>query len=364
MEKSFARGHRHYTTSFRAVTRTGLIPVLISLTAISALLGACRPAGEWRIAEGAVWNTTYRIVYRGPRALDDSIQEVMNRVDMSLSPFNPSSLISRINRGETDRTDQLVDSAFAISARVSRAGHGRFDPTVAPLVNLWGFGYDAPARKNIESNPESFVLPQAMIDSALTMVGISSCRITNGVIHKKHPATTFNFSAVAKGMGCDLIAAMLKRNGCTDYMVEIGGEITVAGNNRHNKPWRIQIDTPAPTDTVSHTPLTFLSVTDCGVATSGNYRNFHNTSRYGRIGHTIDPVTGLPVATDVVSATVIAPTAGEADAWATSCMASTADSAMAVVNRIRGIECLLVTTRADTLCVLTSTAFPLESHRQ
>lgn len=333
----------------------------ISMSVIATLFEACQPAGEWRIAEGAVWNTTYRIVYHGPHALDDSIQEVMNQVDMSLSPFNPSSLISRINRGDTDSTDQLINSAFTISKRVNSAGHGRFDPTVAPLVNLWGFGYDISARRNIESNPDNFSIPQTKIDSALTMVGISSCRISNGIIHKKHPATTFNFSAVAKGMGCDFIASMLTRNGCTDYMVEIGGEIAIAGHNMHRKPWHIQIDTPVTTDTVSHNPLTFISVTDCGIATSGNYRNFHDTSHYGRIGHTIDPVTGFPVATDVVSATVVAPTAADADAWATSCMASTADSAISIINRIHNIECLLVTIQADTLRVRTSLSFPLDT---
>ena len=177
-------------------------------------------------------------------------------------------------------------------------------------------------------------------------------------MHKKHPVTSFNFSAVTKGFACDLIADMLQRNGATDLMVEIGGEIAIRGYNPEGKEWRIQIDAPVESQTPVHTSAGMSRITDAGMATSGNYRNFHDTRRYGRIGHTIDPTTGMPIRTDVASATVIAPTAALADAWATACMTATADSAIAMIDRQPNVECLLVKAVADSLITVTSADFP------
>lgn len=335
-----------------------LLPAALLLAATAA---SCHRASEWRVAEGAVWNTTYRIVYQSPANLDDSVMQVMQRVEMSLSPFTPTSLISRINRGETDRTDAFIDSVMSVSKIVNHLSHGRFDPTVSPLVNLWGFGYDREARTRAESDTaaNAFTVPQEQIDSALEMVGIADCHISHGHMHKKHPSTTFNFSAVTKGLGCDAVADMMRRNGIENFMVEIGGEIALSGKNHAGELWRIQIDTPSESAVPVHEALKIVRLTECGVATSGNYRNFHDTRRYGRVGHTIDPRTGLPVQTDVVSATVTAPTTALADAWATACMASEADSALKAIAHARGVECLLVVARNDTIAVISSEGFPL-----
>ena len=332
------------------------ITAAIFAASLVTLFTGCTRAPQWHVAEGAVWNTTYRIVYHSPVSLDDSIQLIFKQIERSLSPFDPQSAISRINRGETDRTDPLIDTVFSISRRVSALSGGRFDPTVSPLVNLWGFGYDRQARRRAETD-SAFTVPQEMIDSALSMVGIGQCSVAGGRITKKHPATTFNFSAVTKGFACDMMAAMLRRNGSADNMVEIGGEIAVTGRNQQGKPWKIQIDAPLEAVEPEHTPLRCITVTDCGIATSGNYRNFHDTRRYGRIGHTIDPVSGMPAHTDVAAATVTAPTAALADALATACMASDASAAMKMIEETDSAECLLVVHLPDTLVVSFSKGF-------
>ena len=335
--------------------------LLHALLAAAMLIAtaSCSRAPEWRVCEGAVWHTSYRIVYAAPVSLDDSITAMFGTIERSLSPFNPLSLISRINRGETCRTDTLIDRVFEISRHVNRESHGRFDPTVSPLVDLWGFGTDRSARQRAEADTAgSFAVAQWQIDSALAIVGIGDCRISNSEITRKHPATSFNFSAVTKGYACDLIGEMLRRNGAANYMVEIGGEIALSGHNPDRATWRIQVDTPDPSSPMSHNSLKVITLTDCGIATSGNYRNFHDTSRYGRIGHTIDPVTGRPATTDILSATVIAPTAALADAWATACMASTADSAIAIISRQPRVECLLVTAADTTLRIIATPQFP------
>lgn len=297
------------------------------------------------MAEGAVWNTTYHITYRSDRDLHDSIMAVMKQVESSLSPFAESSVISRINRGEDVAADSLLRRVFLTSQAVNRASSGAFDPTVAPLVNLWGFGY-----RNTGIEPT-----QAAIDSLLATVGIAECSLTaDGRIVRKTPATEFNFSAITKGYGCDLVGEMLRRNGVGDYLVEIGGEIALSGLSPRGKAWRVMVDAPVACDTaVVHERMAVIEPNAPGVATSGNYRNFKTTPD-GKIWHTVSPVTGRPAETDILSATVIAPSCMEADAYATSCMAMLAPEALRMIERIEGVECLLAT--ADT--ILTSKGFP------
>ena len=318
-----------------------------------SLLAGCTGKNRWEINEGVIWHTTYRIIYYGDSNLSDSIIGILQNVEKSLSPFCNTSLLTRINRSATTSTDSLIRRAFEIAKKANIASKGRFDPTVAPLVDIWGFGTDNAARKLAEDTDAShpFTVSQEKIDSALSLVGLSDCIIENGHIIKKHPLTTFNFSAITKGLGCDMVAEMLKRNGVENYMVEIGGEITVSGHSAKGRPWQIQLDAPIEEKGVpQHKALKEISVTEGGIATSGNYRNFHDTSKYGKIGHTINPLDGRPAQSCILSATVLAPTCGEADAWATACMAlPSADDALDMLATAPSVEALLVVAVNDSL---------------
>ena len=299
-------------------------------------ISGCSGLSSYRKCEGAVWATSYHITYRSDRNLDDSIISVMRMVENSLSPFADSSLVSRINRGETEETDSLFRRIFLASQSVNRQSQGAFDPTVAPLVNLWGFGY-----KKSGKEPN-----QVQIDSALALVGIGECRIEGTKVVKRNTHTAFDFSAITKGYGCDLIGEMLRRNGCEDFLVEIGGEVVASGSNPQGEDWRVMVDAPVESDTaVVHRRLAVIAVSDCGVATSGNYRNYRTTD-YGKVWHTISPVTGRPAVGQTLSATVVAPDAMTADALATSCMAMPTAEALAMIEKMPGVEALLVT--ADT----------------
>lgn len=315
------------------------------LPAILLLSASCTGRKEWRKAEGAVWNTTYHITYLSERDLSDSIQNVLRRVELSLSPFNPHSRISLINNNVTDTTDILIDSVMAVSQKVSLASGGRYDPTLSPLINLWGFGYTGHPKDGLLPDPS-----QEQIDSALASVGIGECRIEEGKMVKKSPATTFNFSSVTKGFGCDMIGAMMSRNGAEDYMIEIGGEIALSGQNPRGTKWQIQIDDPSA-DVDGHAAMKVIGLTDCGVATSGNYRNYLTDSLGNHLGHIISPETGHPYPAEIVSATVIAPTCAEADALGTACMASTLQQAREMLLPMPGVSALLVTPSADSLAV-------------
>ncbi|MBD5255710.1 MAG: FAD:protein FMN transferase [Barnesiella sp.] len=305
------------------------LPTIVGLF----ILAGCGGRGEsYRSCSGSVWATTYNITYCSSKDLSDSILTVMKQVEHSLSPFDSLSVISRINRGESPAIDTLLSRVFLASQKVNRLSGGAFDPTVAPLVNLWGFGY-----KDGGGSPTD-----AQIDSALMRVGIDRCRIERNHIVKCHPATEFNFSAITKGYGSDLVGEMLHRNGVESYMVEIGGEIALRGVNPDGEDWHIQIDAPVEgVMSFQHHALSVIALTDCGIATSGNYRNYRQTSQ-GRAWHTIDPKSGRPAQSEILSATVIAPSCMEADAFATACMAMPMEKALDMIDGCSGVEAMFV----------------------
>ncbi len=324
-----------------------LIPTILLA---ATMLTSC-DTRHYRQCNGAAWGTTYHITYKSDRDLTDSINHVLRLVEQSLSPFSETSIISQINRGELPAVDSMITQVFTASKEISAKSGGMFDPTVAPLVNLWGFGY-----KDLGEEPE-----KEQIDSVLPLVGIDGCCIADGRIVKKHPLTEFNFSAIAKGYGCDMIGEMLRRNRCNDYMVEIGGEIILAGTNPRNKPWRIMLDAPIDNDsTAIHKPMVFISVTDCGLATSGNYRNF-KTGEKGKIGHTISPIDGMPIISATLSVTVVASSSMRADALATACMAMPLDRAKEMIEAEPDAAALFVT--ADSASgawqTITTSRFPI-----
>ncbi len=320
---------------------------IIFVILIPALLicSGCSGRKPYRTAAGNIWHTVYHITYQSDKELGDSILSVMRAVELSVSPFEPTSLVSSLNRGDSVYADRLLESVMEGSRKVWQMSHGAFDPTVAPLVNLWGFGW---------TGDGAGVAPRReLIDSVLEAVGMGECYISSdGLVMRKHPATQFNFSAIAKGLGCDEVGAMLSRNGVDNYMVEIGGEIAVNGVNPRGEAWHVQIDLPVENDTaIVHDRMTVVEMSRGGIATSGNYRNYRDTDR-GRVGHTISPVTGEPVVTETLSATVIAGDCMTADALATACMAMPADSALTMIESAGNVYAILVVAASDSTMVI------------
>lgn len=302
-------------------------PIYIFLTIAIAISGlsyttSCRKT-EFRRCEGMIWNTTYHITYAGDASLADSVIVVLNKVGRSLNVFDKTSLVSMVNLSDSLAVDSLFTRVYRESLRMNHISKGMFDPTLSPLITAWGFG-----------KGHTMSADTLNTDSLLQFVGIGKTKLENGIIHKDDGRIQFNFSALAKGFGCDEVAAMLRRNGVKDYMVEIGGEIALGGESPRGGGWRISIDKPIETDSSEiHDSEMVISITDKGIATSGNYRNFHKSGT-NTFGHTISPLTGRPVATDVISATIIAATAMEADAAATACMASGSEEAKRIIDSI------------------------------
>ena len=326
------------------MTRTSLALPLIY--AIILTLASCSDKNQ--INSGAIWGTTYHITYSSPDNLGDSILTVMNDIELQLSMFASSSLVSRINRNEDVSVGDSFRRVFEISQKISALSDGAFDPTVGPLTDLWGFG-------NVRS--DSVIMPEnAAIDAALSTIGINRCTINNGKVIKPSPDTRFDFSSVAKGYGVDEIARMLSRNGVKDYLVEIGGEIIASGHNPKRQTWRVQIDAPV-SDSLAHISMYVIPLDNAAVATSGNYRNFRKTTD-GSIGHTIDPRTGYPVRSSTLSATVISPDCATADALATACMVLPSDKALEMIEKLPGAEVLLAVAAPDSIKLIKSSGFP------
>lgn len=294
---------------------------VLGLISLLCLIG-CSSHQGFRQEEGMAWNTVYHITYDSDKDLSDSILLVFDEIDRSLSPFNRESVVSKINDNRSSKVDAHLSRVHAESVRINAESEGAFDPTLAPLIRAWGFG------QGHEVSADTLKL-----DSLLSLVGISKTRISDGILIKENPDIEFNFSALAKGYGVDCIADMLERNGVKNYLVEVGGEIRSAGHNPRGEKWSVGIDRPVEGASVGDMVMT-VCVGNSAIATSGNYRNYQDAGNK-RFGHTISPVTGRPVESDVISATIVCNTCMEADALATSCMVLGSEKALDLCNRLK-----------------------------
>ena len=281
--------------------------------------------------EGMIFGTVFHAKYQYKEDLLQEIMRELNAVDASLSMFNPNSCISKINKGETDEADSLLAGVFQLAQAISKVTDGAFDVTVAPLVNAWGFGF------------KNDVLPDsAIIDSLMSFVGWEKVRIQEMHIQKDDPRIIMDFSAIAKGYGADQVAKLMKQKGIENYMIEIGGEIVCGGKNQNNENWKIGINKPTDDPTSTNQELDkILNLTDCAMATSGNYRNFY-VKDGKRIAHTIDPKSGYPVQHSVLSSTVLAPSCAMADGFATSFMVMGLEKAKQILDQHPELQAYLI----------------------
>ena len=298
------------------------LPFLLLLIIGTVLILRRQQGLPYRSNEGKIFGTVYHITYQYGEDLQKEIETELKRVDGALSPFNDTSVITRINRNEEVVPDSLFLRVFDLAKIISEDTNGAFDITVAPLVNAWGFGFKA-----------GIGMDSLTIDSLRQYIGSEKVRKENGMIVKSNENVMLDCSSVAKGYGSDVVASLFDRKGIRNYMVEIGGEIVMKGKNRSEGRWNIGINKPIDDSLSMNQELqTILSISDKGMATSGNYRNFYykNGKKYA---HTIDPRTGYPVQHSILSATVIAGDCATADAYATAFMVMGLDSARLLCAR-------------------------------
>ncbi len=313
----------------------------ITLFFIATLLFSCNIDNKkenttFQQESGEIFHTYFHIKYQYERSLKEEIMEALQKFDQSLNPFKESSIIAQVNNNIPVELDSLFVEVFNKSMDVSRKTEGKFDITVSPFINAWGFGF-----KNMDN-----VTPEK-IDSMKPFVGYNKIRIVDGIVVKDDLRVQINTSAIAKGYSCDIVANLLESYGIKNYMVEIGGEITMKGTNEKGDCWRIGIDKPTDDSLAMQRELQLiLSICDKAVATSGNYRNYYVKDGV-KYSHTIDPQTGYPSEQDILGATVIADDCMTADAYATAFMAMGVEKSVEVARKISGLHYYFIYVKAD-----------------
>ncbi|MDA0667931.1 MAG: FAD:protein FMN transferase [Planctomycetota bacterium] len=303
---------------------------------------------------GVRWNVT-TIGLNGDLAkLTVALQDAVGQVDEHMSTYKPDSEISRFGMAPANQDFAVsADTAFVVqeAQRISALTKGAFDATVMPLVDLWGFG---PA----ETSPTAPTKEQ--IAEALSRCGYSNLAFTEEdprVMVKTTAGLRLDLSAIAKGYGVDAMCAVLDAANHENYLVEVGGELRVKGVSIDGTPWRIGIDTPRDM-TLPGTQLQgAIEVGGIAIATSGDYRNYRELNGK-RISHIIDPRTGYPVNHGLASVSILAPTCLEADALATACMVLGPEQAMALIERLDGIEIFLIVREGEEFLERKSAGFP------
>jgi thiamine biosynthesis lipoprotein len=294
---------------------------LLALIAATVYILNHKTQPTYNSIEGKIFGTLYSITYQYEDNLKPDIEQELSRLNASLSPFNKESIITKVNNNEEVKTDTFFQKVFRCSMEISAETDGAFDITVAPLVNAWNFGF----RK--ETWPT-----KTMIDSLLQITGYRKIIMRNDSVIKQDARIMITYSAIAKGYASDIIGKLLDKKGIKNYMINIGGEIVVKGKNLKKELWHIGINKPVDDSlAVNQEVQTILRLTDAGIATSGNYRNYYfkDGEKYT---HTIDPHTGYPVTHNLLSATVIAQDCMTADAFATAFMVMGFDKAKAFAN--------------------------------
>ncbi len=300
---------------------------------IITLFGSCSRNSEQHI-EGAAFGTLYHIHYFGPdseiptiRRQTDSILAEMNA---TFSIFDTTSLLCRLNRGEQATLNCDFLTVLQTSQDIAQKTGGAFDCTCQPLVELWGFG----------KTKERKTVPQARIDSVKAFTGYRLIALQGDSLVKADPRTQINFNAIAKGYAADKVSKFLKARGYNDHIVEIGGEIVACGT-KHGKVWKVGIQTPTETADGAVESMRHFSLQDKAVATSGNYRNYFEVNGV-RYTHILDPTTGRPEQTNLLSVSVIAPDCMTADAYATAFMVLGMQKAEEIIRKTPGLEAFFI----------------------
>ena len=313
--------------------------IRICLLAALLLAGCGHPSNYIRI-EGFAQGGTYHVIcspdvrVREPE-LRTRIDSLLLEIDNSLSGYNKGSLLSRLNAGEDLPLNDLFLGCFNRSKEIWAESGGAFDPSAAPLFDLWGFGFT-----------DKGSVRQEAIDSILAFVGMDllslEAREDGWHLVKADPRIRLNFNAIAQGFSADAVAALLDGAGAGNYLVDIGREIRCKGVNASGETWRVGLDRPSDGNMEEGRDLqAIIHVSDCGIVTSGNYRKFYIED--GRkYAHTIDPSTGRPVTHNLLSATVIAGDSTTADAYATWLMVIGEARAREILAARPDLEALLV----------------------
>ncbi len=283
--------------------------------------------------EGPIQGTTYHITYfdKKQRDLQPEIEQLLNDFDLSVSTYNPNSIISKINSNQKNViVDKYFVQCFNKAKEVWKNTNGAFDPTVYPLTNIWGFG---PGKKQ--------KIEQTKIDSILKFVGFEKIALVGNTIVKQDPRVSLDFNAFAQGYSVDVVSDFLNLNGIKSFVVEIGGEVYAKGKKPDGSKWTVGIEKPFDNKTNSNPLKAVVKLENLAIATSGNYRRYfiENGVKYA---HHLDPKTGYPTKNNLLSASVFSKECISSDANATGILVMGLEKAIEFLNNHKELQAYLI----------------------
>lgn len=332
-----------------------LLLILIFLYGLFAC--SSKPQDELYRFSGLTMGSTYQVKWVGPplseaeiNRIQLSVDKVLSNINKQMSTYDPTSEISRFNQlpaGVAMTISAEFGQVLSAASKLSRESDNYFDPTIAPLVDLWGFG--AGGTRGLVPDPNK-------IEAVKQLIGLDKLEFLNdSTLQKKYAAVQLDLNAIVAGYAADQIGLVLEKMAIKNYLVEITGEIRVRGINL-DKPWQIGIDRPDLDNAPGENLQAILQLKDISVATSGDYRNYYrvNDSTYT---HIIDPKLGRPIVNGVASVTVLAPDCATADGMATAIMVMGREKGMAWAAQKPGIEVMVITRTDQGLSIYESAGF-------
>ncbi len=334
--------------------KRNLVIVIVCAAGLSGLLWFKSQTVSDPSWEQPAMSSSARITLSG-RFSTNRLKELRRQIDTALEEskrlvniWDETTEISQFNRFNS--TEPFPASAefarlirFALDFSVQTGG--AFDPTVKPLVDHWGFG----PKKNRDP-----------LEEIMKAVGWQKVRLENGTLIKGHPRLQLDLAAIADGYGADCVAAVIRKNGCTGFLVEVGGELIAEGTKRSGKPWRVGIESPEPGKASGEKIFRTVELSGKALATSGDYRNFQTRDDGTRYSHIINPHTGKPSESDVASVTVITAQCIDADALATALCVMGSEKGFQWLDKHPEFQAFFILHAADgSFTSRFSTGFPL-----
>jgi thiamine biosynthesis lipoprotein len=337
------------------------------------LLVSCTSRDRYMTFSGFAQGGTYTVklnlngVEEKPEVIRDSVEALLQQIDLSLSGYNKNSILSRFNAGENVIPDSLFLDIYPHAYRIYKVTDGIVDAAAGPLFDIWGFGFksgELPDDQSVAQTVATCGTKRLKCDMKMQLsrdgVLVPASLLKDGL--KDSTLPKLNYNAIAQGYSCDVVARYLYSLGVKDMMVDIG-EIFCDGVNPSGHPWTLGIDRPTDGNNELGADIQGIFRVPSGphgVVTSGNYRKFY-VKEGRKYAHTINPLTGYPVDHNLLSATIVAPDAMMADAYATYCMVIGLEAARQFIESDPELEGCLIYDDNGTFASWTSSGFVLET---
>ena len=314
---------------------------------LSLLLISCNADSlNYKRIQGDAFGTTYQVIVQSESnssKIKQSIDSIFEVVNNSMSTYRSNSIISKVNQSQNPvKVDSHFIEVFKKSKDIWKLSNGYFDPTAGSIVNLYGMG----------PNDKIQSINEYKIDSVMQYVGLDKVYLNQqNFIVKTDENVYIDFNAIAKGYSVDLIKDLLININSNNFLIEVGGELITMGVSEKNKKWKVAIQNPVDLNSY----YSEITLDGMSLATSGNYRKFRIDSETGvRYAHIVNPINGQSMSNNILSASVIANSCIEADAWATSLMLMDPMEAIEIINNIVDIEVLILTAINDQIIPIKS----------